>query len=609
MKQMQWFRGVEVSEGIAIGAAQRLARRGAVQQRRVPKEQVAHELERLHRAIGATDEALGEISHRMRDGQHTEGHLVLEAHRLMLQSDELVESARTLIRQNGLAAESAVRRAIDGLVAAFEQVADPYLRQRGGDIEALGDRLVDTLLGRPAEEQTWRAAQGRIGVGRTLSPIDAWQLGQHRLSGLVTERGSPGSHAAIIVRGLAIPYVVGVARLLDEVEDGDLLIVDGAKGEVIVHPDEETLDRYRRHQAKLFERAQRLRARAGRDTRTLDGVHITLCANVDARADLAAAVEAGAEAVGLLRTELLYLNRADLPSEEEQYQDAVAALDRLGGRLATFRTLDLGGDKIPLSVPVPDAANPALGMRALRFSLSRPDLFRTQLRALYRAALHGPLRILFPLVTTEAELRAARAHCVAVREELAAAGTPCPEVPLGAMLETPSAVLTIDHLAPHCDFFSLGTNDLLQLTFAADRENLDVRHLASPFHPATLRLIRHAVEGAAAAGRRLSVCGELASHPALAWVLLGLGLEELSMPPGKLPAVRSLLTRSRRGQAEAVTRQLLELSRPEEIEARVLGELKERFALELGLELPLPAPALSPPRQPLSSSEPGRAAQ
>lgn len=609
MKEMQWFRGVEVSDGIAIGAAQRLARRTAVQQRRVPKEQVAHELERLHRAIGATDQTLGEISGRMREGQHTEGHLILEAHRLMLHSDELVESARTLIRQKGLAAESAVRRAIDRLVTAFEQVADPYLRQRGGDIEALGERLVDTLLGRPADELTWRAAQGRIGVGRTLSPIDAWQLGQHHLSGLVTERGSPGSHAAIIVRGLAIPYVVGVARLLEEVEDGDLLIVDGARGEVIVHPDDQTLDRYRERQARLFERAQVLRARAGRDTRTLDGVHVTLSANVDARGDVAAAVEAGAESVGLLRTELLYLNRADLPSEEEQYQDAVAALDRLGGRVATFRTLDLGGDKIPLSVPVPDAANPALGMRALRFSLSRPELFRTQLRALYRASLHGPLRILFPLVTTEGELCAARAHCAAVREELAAEGTPCPEVPLGAMLETPSAVLTTDHLARHCDFFSLGTNDLLQLTFAADRENLDVRHLAPPLHPAMLRLIRQAIGAAEAAGKRLSLCGDMAANPAYAWVLLGLGLRELSMPPSKLPAVRSVVTRSRLADAQALVQGLLELSRPEEIEARVRGEMAEHFALELGLESPPLPPARSPPRWHRPSDGRGRAAR
>jgi phosphotransferase system enzyme I (PtsI) len=382
MKAMEWLAGVEVSDGIAIGEAQLLGANVVVEFRAISDEQVPHELDRLHQAIGVTDHQLREISGQLKAQDHKEGHLILEAHRLMLKSDELVEAARALIRGGGLAAECAVRRVVDRIAGVFDKVADPYLRQRGGDIEALGERLLNTLLGRPVAEATWRASQGRIGVGQTLSPIDAFHLGHQHLSGLVTERGGQASHAAIIVRTLAIPYVVGVANLLGRVKDGDTLIVDGTRGEVVLHPDPDTLARYRERRARQFERTQVLKSRAGAASSTLDGTHLSLAANVDSRTDLGATVEAHAESVGLFRTELLYLNRADLPSEEEQYQDAVAALDRLGGRQVTFRTLDLGGDKIPLSVPVPDAANPALGVRAIRFSLLRPEIFRTQLRAL-----------------------------------------------------------------------------------------------------------------------------------------------------------------------------------------------------------------------------------
>jgi phosphoenolpyruvate-protein phosphotransferase (PTS system enzyme I) len=584
MRPMQTLAGVEVSEGVAIGEVQLLTANVVVQDRSIPHEQVPIELDRLHQAIGVTDHQLGVISGQLKDADHSEGHLILEAHRLMLKSDELVESARGLIRSGGLAAESAVRRVIDRIAGAFDRMNDPYLRERGGDIEALGERLLNTLLGRPVVDTSWHAIAGRVGVGATLSPIDAYHLGRHHLSGLVTEKGGASSHAAILVRTLGIPYVVGVPRLLEQVQEGDMLVVDGSRGDVILNPDPDTLARYKERQHRQAERMKVLRSRGTPVTHSRDGTRFELSANIDARNDVAAAVEAHAETVGLFRTEMLYLNRADLPSEEEQYQDAVAALDLLGGRMATFRTLDLGGDKIPLGVPVPEAANPALGVRAIRFSLLRPELFRTQLRALYRASLHGPMRIMFPLVSSSTELIEARRLCKEVRDSLWAEGTRCPEVPLGVMVETPSAALTVDHLARHCDFFSIGTNDLVQHTFAADRENMDVRHLAPALHPALLRLIQRAVELAHCSKRRISLCGDMAANPAFTWILIGLGLRELSMAPSKLPAVRSVIQRTDLAEAEALVREVLELENAEAIEARVNLAMAEHFALELDLE-------------------------
>jgi phosphoenolpyruvate-protein phosphotransferase (PTS system enzyme I) len=316
---------------------------------------------------------------------------------------------------------------------------------------------------------------------------------------------------------------------------------------------------------------------------TRDAVRVEIGANIETLDEIPHALELGAESIGLLRTEFLYLERRDLPSEDEQYRDAVAALQALGGRVATFRTLDLGGEKLPLAVKIPVGANPSLGIRAIRFSARRPDIFRTQLRALYRASVMGPMRIMFPLISGVAELHAALSVCDDVRNELSAMAIPYDaRVPIGAMIETPSAALTTDHLARHCAFLSLGTNDLIQYEFAADRDNRDVDYLYHPLHPAVLRLLKLAIDGAAREEKPIAICGEMAGDPLFTWVLLGLGIRQFSMSPPLIPAVKSVVSSTYLREAEELTREILRLDSDREVEQLVTTVMGQRFPLELG---------------------------
>jgi len=578
----QKLSGVAASDGVAIGPARLLVPPVVVIDRRISRELVPAEVIRLRQAVTSTDDQLALLSARLESEHLHEGHLILEAHRLMLRDDEIVEGARRLIEKDEIAAEGAVRRVIDGIAATFARMEDPYLRERGADVEAIGDRLLRTLLGLPAALQRSPLASAAIGVGSLLSPIDALHLPRSGLVGFAAERGGKTSHAAIILRALEIPFVVGVRGLCAAVRSGDRLVVDGSRGEVIVSADDGAIAMYEERRTRERSRAQTLKSRGAGPTATRDGVRIELSANIEAPSEVAGALELGAESVGLFRTELLYLDRPELPSEEEQFQDAVAVLSALGGRPATFRTLDIGGEKLPLAVTVPGGTNPSLGVRAMRFAFRRPDIFRTQLRALYRASAVGPLRIMFPLVSGISELDEARRLCAGVAEELAREGVAFDRnLEIGVMVETPSAALTTDHLAGSSSFFSIGTNDLLQYTFAADRENEDVAYLYHPLHPAFLRLLKSAIDGANGAGKPISVCGDMAGDPAFTWVLLGLGVRNLSMSPRLVPAVKSIVGASRLDEMEALVARVLPLRSETQVEDLVMGVMRERFPLEV----------------------------
>jgi len=579
---MKRFQGVGASDGIGIGHARILATHLIVVDRWIEPEQVDPEVDRLERAVALTDQGLADLLRHWQAQRRQEGSAVLEAHRMILKSDELAGASAALIRGERLAAESAVRHVIQGIVDTFEEMDDVYFKERGGDIEAVGERLLRTLTGIGEGRPPVPSAVGEIGVGAVLSPIDAYQLHGAGLIGLVTERGGKTSHLAIIMRALELPYVAGVEGLVREVHRATVLIIDGERGEVIVDPDEETRLTFVQRNERRLVRAHRLDAGAGRLASTADGTRVHIGANIETLAEIPRAVDRGAESIGLLRTEFLYLHREDLPSEEQQCGDAIAALKALGGRVATFRTLDLGGDKLPLAVRIPDGANPSLGVRAIRLSIRRPDIFRAQLRALYRASSFGPVRIMFPLISGIAELHEAQAVCRAVREELAREQIPFdPNVPIGVMIETPSAAVTVDHLADFCDFFSIGTNDLFQYAFAADRENQDVSYLYHPLHPAVLRLIKYAVDAAVRAGKPISVCGDMAGDPLYTWILLGLGVRELSMAPRYIPAVKSVVAGTRLAEAQALTAEAMTLRSDSEVEELVVASMQRRFPLEL----------------------------
>jgi len=532
--------------------------------------------------VTSTDDRLAVLSARLESEHLHEGHLLLEAHRMMLRDDEIVGGARRLIESDEIAAEGAVRRVIDAIIAKFSRMEDPYLRERRADIEAIGDRLLRTLLGLPEVSTDSSLAPGTIGVGSILSPIDALHLPRSGMVGFAAERGGKTSHASIILRAFEIPFVVGVRGLRTAVHPGDRLVVDGSLGELIVNPDDDAIKLYEQRRDRERSRLQALKSRGTGPVVTRDGVRIELSANIEALSEVSAALEFGAEAVGLFRTEFLYLDRPELPSEDEQFQDAVAVLAALGGRPATFRTLDIGGEKLPLAAAMPRGVNPSLGVRAIRFSFLRPDIFRTQLRALYRASALGALRIMFPLVSGISELDEAQRLCAETAEELAREGVAFDRnLPIGVMIETPSAALSTDHLAKSSSFFSIGTNDLIQYTFAADRENEDVANLYHPLHPAVLRLLKSAIDGANGAGKPISICGDMAGEPAFTWVLLGLGLRSLSMSPRLIPAVRSVISASRIDEMEGLVAQALTLRSETAVEDLVLGVMRERFPLEL----------------------------
>ncbi len=580
---MERLVGVGASPGIAIGLAHVLASRVDIHERRISAEQVESEIERFEKALHDTDDQLARIQAQLAE---TEGddhqYRILEAHRLMLSDVHLVERARKLIRDDKTAAEWAVRKALDQIQAVFEKIEDPYFRDRKSDVALVGERLLRTLVGRRESATAEDAPKGSIAVAHELSPADAAQLGRAEAAGFCTEGGGRTSHTAIVARALGLPYVVGVEGLGHRVWSGMTVVIDGFRGEVILDPDAEALRRYEARADVHRARAQRLAAIRDVASQTTDGTVVHLHANVEMLEEIPIAVDLGAESVGLFRTEFLYLERNELPSEDEQYAHAVAALRSVGGRPITFRTLDLGGDKLPPSVRMPVGTNPAMGLRSIRYSLRRVDVFRTQLRALHRAAAVGPMQILLPLISGVAELRATKQLCLETVEELRREGVPhADRVPLGVMIETPSAALIADLLAAECDFLSIGTNDLIQYALAADREDEHVGYLYHPLHPAILRAVRQTVVGAERMGKPVAMCGDMAGDPILAWVLMGLGLRNLSMAPRQIPVVKSIIRSTQIADAERLLAQALTMSTETEIEELVYGAMNRRFPLEL----------------------------
>jgi phosphotransferase system enzyme I (PtsI) len=580
---MERLVGVGASPGIAIGVAHVLASKVDIHERRIAADQVETEIQRFEKAIHDTDDQLARIQAQL---AATEGddhqYRILEAHRLMLSDVHLVERARRLIRDEKTAAEWAVRKALDQIQAVFDKIEDPYFRDRKSDVALVGERLLRTLVGRRESATAEDAPKGSIAVAHELSPADAAQLGRAEAAGFCTEGGGRTSHTAIVARALGLPYVVGVEGLGHRTWSGMTVVIDGFRGEVILDPDAEALRRYEARADVHRARSQRLAAIRDVPSQTTDGTVVHLHANVEMLEEIPIAVDLGAESVGLFRTEFLYLERSELPSEEEQYAHAVAALKNVGGRPITFRTLDLGGDKLPPSVRMPVGTNPAMGLRSIRYSLRRTDVFRTQLRALHRAAAVGPMQILLPLISGVAELRATKQLCLEVVEELRREGIPhADKVPLGVMIETPSAALIADMLAAECDFLSIGTNDLIQYALAADREDEHVGYLYHPLHPAILRAVRQTVVGAERMGKPVAMCGDMAGDPILAWVLMGLGLRNLSMAPRQIPVVKSIIRSTQIADAERLLAQALTMSTETEIEELVYGVMNRRFPLEL----------------------------
>jgi phosphotransferase system enzyme I (PtsI) len=578
--------GEGASPGIAIGPAYFLAAKVAVAERRILRLDRAAEVAHLEEGIATADEQLDRLQRLLAEGKGAGADLV-QAHRLMLRSPEIAGESRRLILEECCAAEWAVTRALDGVRAVFSQIRDPYFRERGGDFEAVGERLVRALLGLPELRADVGAHPGAIAIGADLAPFDPFRLQAAGIVGIVTENGGKTSHTAIIARALNLPYVAGCKHLANRIQPGTLVIVDGARGDVIVDPSDEIQRSYRDRAAAERRREEELLVEKDQPAVTTDGASIRVSANVESLIGVAAVTAAGADGIGLFRTEFLYLERPDLPTEDEQFRDAVSVLQSVSGLTVTFRTLDLGGDKLPLAFTMPEGPNPALGVRSLRFSIEQPDIFRTQLRALYRASAFGPMRVMLPLVTSATELEQALAICLGVRESLEAEGIAHDRsLPIGVMIETPAAAVTADLLARSAKFFSIGTNDLIQYSCAADRENADVAHLRDPLQPAILRLLKQTIDAAVAAGIPVSICGDMAGEPSFTWLLLGLGLRDLSMEPHAIPAVKAVIRRSSMAEAEVLARKALASSNERETAGLIEAAMGQRFGDQLGAFVP-----------------------
>jgi multiphosphoryl transfer protein len=530
-------------------------------------------LQRVRAEIGAVRDSVA-----ARAGEYAAA--IFDAHLLFLDDDALLEPARRAIFEQGRNAAQAWNDAAELVAADYRRLDDEYLRARAEDVTGVARRVVAALTGDGAGPVL---ASPGIVLAADMTPGDTVALDRTLAHGIATARGSPTSHSAILARSLGIPAAVGLGESLLEVPEETPMLLDGDAGVVYVDPADELVAEYRQRSASREEAARVARARASEPASTRDGHPVEVVANIGSPDDVPAALANGAEGVGLLRTEFLFLERDSMPSEDEQYEAYSRIAAALEGRPLVLRTLDVGADKPLPYLPERAEANPFLGVRGIRLQLERPELLETQLRAVLRTAAVHPLKVMFPMVATLEEYRRARSALERVREELEQAGTAVPaDLEVGVMIEVPAAALAADVFAPEVDFFSLGTNDLTQYTMAAERGNASVAELADGLHPSVLRLVRLVAEAASRHDRWVGVCGELASDPAAVPVLIGLGITELSANAPSIPAVKQAVRSVDIETARALADQALKLSSAAEVRALVEGEAVEATAVSPG---------------------------
>ena len=541
----QVLEGLGVAPGIAVGPAY-LLEAGAIPVaiHALADDEVADEVARFNAAVAKGQRQLRKLkskSANLPGAAAEEMGYLLEAYLQMLSGSRLLRGVERRISQEKINAEAAVQAEIAEIAEGFAALSDQYLAARADDIREVGDRLIRNLTQTPFAAFS-ELTPGTVVIAEELSPADTALLDPALVSGFATVLGGPEGHTAIMARSLALPAVLGVAGLLGAVHNGDTVVVDGSSGRVVINPSAEMLAEYEHRQSE-YRNEQRMLARLKRvPAVTRDGEAITLLANVELPRESQSALAAGAEGIGLLRTEFMFMNRDDLPDEEEQYQALKAITEAMNGRLVVMRTLDIGGDKLalPLSAHLAESTNPALGLRAIRLSLKERFLLETQLGAMLRASAHGQVRILLPMISSIGEVRQVRQAMATVIRRLKRRKVKIADPPpmLGVMIEVPGAALSADALAQVADFFAIGTNDLTMYTLAIDRSEEQVAHLYNTLHPAVLRLIQFTAEAAFRARIPISVCGEIAGDPRYTALLLGLGVRELSMAWPALPRVK-----------------------------------------------------------------------
>ena len=573
------LKGIGASPGVAVGHAYILDRkRVRTPKLRLAEAEVDPERMRMKTALDLSDRQLSELKEQITRSEGPEHGLIIEAHRLMLHDPMFVDEVNRLIVEDRINAEWAVRRVARKLKHLFDNIPDEYFRERRSDVEYVADRVVRNLMGQVVDEEVTLPDHAVV-VAHDLSPADTAMMARSgRVAGFVTDLGGQTSHTAIVARARSTPAVVGAGRASEQISPGDLVALDGTRGLVLVNPTEDQLKLFH----ETMRRHQEIEARAleAKDlpAQSTDGFRMRLVGNIEFPEEIQSLLEHGAEGIGLYRTEFMFLDRKTPPTEEEQYRAYRQVLEAMGGRPVTIRTLDLGGDKVPGKGKHEKEPNPAMGLRAIRYCLANRELFRVQLRALLRASVHGHMRMMFPLICGMSELREARSELEACRTELGRAGVPIGKrFQVGIMVETPSAALIADRLAQEADFFSVGTNDLIQYSLAIDRQNRDVAYLYKPLHLSVLRSLKNIVMAAKGAGIPVAMCGEMAGDPIYALVLLALGFDELSMTAGQIPTVKGIIREASRAEAQQLLETAMELTTAEEIERFIRTEMDRRL--------------------------------
>ncbi|MFT8320914.1 MAG: phosphoenolpyruvate--protein phosphotransferase [Bacillus sp. (in: firmicutes)] len=570
---MSFLNGIAASSGIAIAKAYRLVEPD-LSFEKSSIDNAENEINRFQSALTKSKEELEAIRTKANTELGADKAAIFEAHLLVLSDPELIAPIEDKINTEAVNAEFALKETTDMFINMFESMENEYMQERAADIRDVTKRVLSHLLGVHLSNPSMIAEEVVV-VAEDLTPSDTAQLNRQFVKGFTTDIGGRTSHSAIMARSLEIPAVVGTKKSTEDIQNGDLVIVDGLKGEIHINPTPEVVASYEKIAADYEKQKAEWAKLANEKTVSADGVHVELAANIGTPNDLEGVVNNGGEAVGLYRTEFLYMGRDQLPTEDEQFESYKAVLEGMEGKPVVVRTLDIGGDKELPYLDLPKEMNPFLGFRAIRLCLEEQDIFRTQLRALLRASSYGNLKIMFPMIATLNEFRAAKALLEEEKANLIANGTKVAEkIELGIMVEIPSTAVLADQFAKEVDFFSIGTNDLIQYTMAADRMNERVSYLYQPYNPSILRLVKMVIDAAHKEGKWAGMCGEMAGDETAIPLLLGLGLDEFSMSATSILKARSQILSLSKAEMEELAAKALQMSTTDEVMEAVKAAAK-----------------------------------
>jgi phosphoenolpyruvate-protein phosphotransferase (PTS system enzyme I) len=584
-RKQKKLKGIPAAPGIVVGKAYVFGTETVSPTERIITEKdISSELAKFETALEKTKKELLAIEKKISKEMGVEHGRIFSAHLMVLEDKVLMGEVVSQLKKRKRNISFVIAEVLNRYTSALSGAKDEYLRDRSGDIADVGKRVLKNLIG--SKERSMESLEDKsIIISYDLSPSDTAMMHKGRVLGFATDIGGRTSHTAIMAKSLEIPAVVGLETVTDMVSNGDQVILDGIHGVVIVNPSRKVLEKYEKEKEK-YEGIERdlgeLKLLSGE---TLDGKKISVAGNIELPEDVASVLSHGAEGIGLYRTEYFYMNRTDLPSEEEQFNAYRSVAKRMNPASVVIRTLDLGGDKFLSQLDVPKEMNPFMGWRAIRFCLARPDIFRSHLRAMLRASVYGNIKIMYPMISGISEFRQANAFLEDVKKELKKEKIPFADnIPVGAMIEVPSAAITSHILAKEADFFSIGTNDLIQYSLAVDRVNEKIAYLYEPAHPAVLNLIKMVIDNGHKEGIKVSLCGEMAGDISLTMVLLGLGLDEFSTSPIAVPEIKKVIRSINYFQAKEVADRVLDFTTGEEVREYARKKLAE-FVPDLALEL------------------------